>query len=351
MNEIKIFPKTTRREFFKQSLLGLIGWSFTKITFPFFSLDNDYQRVASRKGRVLKEGVTLFSNPSFKSRPLGQIRLNSIVDLIDSLQGQSDSHNNAIWYKIASSLYLHSSSVQPVENLINPVEMQVSRYGQLAQVTVPFTRAWKAPLAEMKEFVLVFYGSNHWVTGLQRGPDGRFFYQIDEDRWQETYFIPADHLHLFTNEELRPVQSTVLPEEKRLVVDLNRQQLTAYENEKIVFQSPISSGFHEGNHDYSTPPGEYRITLKRPSRHMIHSDRFSDADSDLYGVPWVCNFTDTGIAFHGTYWHNEFTYPHSHGCINLPIEAARWVYLWSDPFVPARERKFVTNHGTRVTVH
>lgn len=305
---------------------------------------------SASKGRILRVSATLFDGPTFSSRAVGHIGFNSIVDLVDLIQGEADSHSNTNWYKVAGHLFLHGSNIQPVEKIINPVQVQVSSYGQLAKVSVPFTQAWKAPLAKKKEFISIFYGSNHWVKGVSRDESGMYYYKIEDDRWEQNYFVQADHLYLFPNEELRPIQSNANPEAKRLEVDLNQQSVAAYENEKIVFQSPISSGFRDKTKDYSTPPGEYRITLKRPSRHMTHSDRLNDADTDLFGVPWMCNFTDTGIAFHGTYWHNEFTYPHSHGCVNLPIEAARWVYLWSDPAVPPREPKFVTNHGTRVII-
>jgi len=83
---------------------------------------------------------------------------------------------------------------------------------------------------------------------------------------------------------------------------------------------------------------------------MIHTDKAGINDVDLYGVPWVSSFTDTGIAFHGTYWHNDFGKPHSHGCINLPINAARWIYLWCQPFVPLKRMIINSNQGTRINV-
>ena len=40
-------------------------------------------------------------------------------------------------------------------------------------------------------------------------------------------------------------------------------------------------------------------------------------------------FTDYGHALHGTYWHGNFGVPMSHGCVNLPTEAAVWLYDWA----------------------
>ena len=117
-----------------------------------------------------------------------------------------------------------------------------------------------------------------------------------------------------------------------------------------VFLTKISSGQLSGKANLTTPVGDFSINYKRPSRHMVHGDRVGINGDELYGVPWVSYFTKNGIAFHGTYWHNDFSSPRSHGCINLPIEAARWIYLWTLPVVPPGEEKFVSNRGTRVEV-
>lgn len=340
----------TRRDFLKQAMTGLAGLALSPMQLPTSFTLLKTSPVILNKGRVLKESVMLFTAPKFSARPVGRVRMNTVVELLEDVQGEPDPFDDSDWYRISSSLYLHASGIQLVENLINPVQLQVLRYGQLAKVTVPFARACKAPFERMKESIIFFYGSNHWVTGVVQGEEGKYYYKIEEDRWQENYFVLAECLHLFSADELKPISGDVSAEAKRLEVDLKGQQVIAYENGKAVFHSKISSGYRDSSKDYSTPPGEYRITLKRPSRHMTHSDPLSDADSELYGVPWMCNFTDTGIAFHGTYWHNEFTHPRSHGCINLPIEAARWIYLWCDPPVPAGERKFITREGTSVFV-
>jgi lipoprotein-anchoring transpeptidase ErfK/SrfK len=46
-------------------------------------------------------------------------------------------------------------------------------------------------------------------------------------------------------------------------------------------------------------------------------------------VPDVLYFTNRGHAIHGTYWHENFGVPMSHGCINLPMDVADWMYAWA----------------------
>jgi lipoprotein-anchoring transpeptidase ErfK/SrfK len=73
-----------------------------------------------------------------------------------------------------------------------------------------------------------------------------------------------------------------------------------------------------------------------PSRHMRapENERGTSAWFDLPGVPWNTFFTYEGVAIHGTYWHNDFGARRSHGCVNVPIEVAKFVYLWTEPVTP-----------------
>jgi lipoprotein-anchoring transpeptidase ErfK/SrfK len=72
---------------------------------------------------------------------------------------------------------------------------------------------------------------------------------------------------------------------------------------------------------------------------------------DLPGVPWTTYINNNGVSFHGTYWHNDYGAPHSHGCINLPIEQAKWLYRWTTPVVPAEKRQvYQPGEGSRVYI-
>ena len=71
---------------------------------------------------------------------------------------------------------------------------------------------------------------------------------------------------------------------------------------------------------------------------------------DLPGVPWVLYITKSGISLHGTYWHNDFGRPRSHGCINLTPQAAKWLFRWTMPTVPI-DKEFVYGEvGTYVEI-
>lgn len=110
-------------------------------------------------------------------------------------------------------------------------------------------------------------------------------------------------------------------------ISLNQQTLTAYEGDTAVFSTLVSTGS-----TFPTPVGTYSILYKLPSQRM------TGPGYDLPNVPWVMYFTNRGHAIHGAYWHNNFGYPMSHGCVNMRPDEAQWLY------------NFAAN-GTPVVVH
>jgi hypothetical protein len=79
----------------------------------------------------------------------------------------------------------------------------------------------------------------------------------------------------------------------------------------------------------------------------IGSDRY-----DLAGVAFPTYFTETGVAIHGTYWHNDYGRPHSHGCVNVPNDAAQWVFRWVEPKASYETytQEAESKTGTRIVV-
>ena len=55
----------------------------------------------------------------------------------------------------------------------------------------------------------------------------------------------------------------------------------------------------------------------------------NDEEYNVPDVPDVMYFDNDGNALHGAYWHNNFGTPMSHGCVNLPLDVAHWMYEWA----------------------
>jgi len=118
-----------------------------------------------------------------------------------------------------------------------------------------------------------------------------------------------------------PFATTAL--ERRIEVNLSTQRTILYENDQVVQSWAISSG-----KDGATNAGNFRIGWKTSMQNMGNRDTTKFPYYFTPDVPWVSYF-DGDIAFHGTYWHNNFGTPMSHGCINMPVAAAKFVYDWA----------------------
>jgi lipoprotein-anchoring transpeptidase ErfK/SrfK len=166
-------------------------------------------------------------------------------------------------------------------------------------------------------------------------------------------------MRLIPDEEISPLSSHIPPEKKHIDVDINRQVLNAFEGEDLVFQTKISSGLPskepipEGTR---TTRGNFNIGSKSPSKHMgALLTSGAPGSYSLPGVPWTIFFiAEYGVAFHGTYWHNNFGIPMSHGCINMPNHAAKWLFRWTTPAYDSPPEDLrgwdVRGYGTTVNV-
>jgi LysM repeat protein len=110
---------------------------------------------------------------------------------------------------------------------------------------------------------------------------------------------------------------------RRFLVDLSEQRLYAFDGDTMVRTTLISSGTWR----YPTVVGTFYIYLR------YESARMRGPGYDLPNVPYVMYFYK-GYGLHGTYWHNNFGAPMSHGCVNMPTEEAQWAYYWSNYGTP-----------------
>ncbi len=142
--------------------------------------------------------------------------------------------------------------------------------------------------------------------------EGWRWYMIGPNQWVKQTFVAK-------------VQPTERPEGvsgRWVAVDLYEQTLVAYEDDRPVYATLIASGLP----DFSTNEGIFEVWARLPRDRMAGATGAPDAYA-LQSVPWVMYF-DGGISLHGTYWHDYFGYRRSHGCVNLSISDARWLFNW-----------------------
>jgi L,D-transpeptidase catalytic domain len=110
---------------------------------------------------------------------------------------------------------------------------------------------------------------------------------------------------------------------RAVVVSLSQQALWAYEDGAVVRSTYVSTGKEK----FRTPAGFYTVNSKVPEQDM--AGVIGGESYNVPKVPDVLYFTNRGHAIHGTYWHENFGVPMSHGCINLPMDVADWMYAWA----------------------
>ena len=347
LSGIAIYPRINRNGFLKLASLGLVG-----IFFPggWFTTQSLIRRQSKGfQGRVVDISVNIYDIPSFKGNKRKIYWRDSILPITGATIGDDEPSYNRVWYRIGEEGFIHSGVIQPVRTLVNPPLLEIPPTGVLAEVSVPFTDARDTPGRSEGVIYRYYYDTLYWIMEIIQDADGEVWYGVLDDKLKTNNYVLASHLHVIPESDLSPLSPQIPPEQKRIEVHTAEQVVIAYEQDIPVFMSKAATGaaFRDGNH--FTPAGSHITFCKRPTRHMAAGDLASNG-YDLPGVPWICYITDNGVAFHGTYWHNDFGKARSHGCINLPPQAARWLYRWTQPVVPSGEQQVYVDYGTTVDV-
>lgn len=318
----------TRRDFLKFSAAGALAILLSET-----GLERAlaaYQPV-SRHGRVLMSGLFMYDSPSFTGKQHKAFGKDWVVPISEVVEGEAGNPFNKNWYRIGDEGYTYSGWVQPVETVYQKPVFQVRKSGQVGEIAVPYSVPRIQPDTRSEDADRLYYQSTHWVRQcLVNRQEKSIWYEIYNFHRQESYFVPAYDMRILPDEELAPLSPEVPEALKYIYVDLATQSVTAFEDDQPVLVTRCSSGAGKTK----TPLGDFRTYHKGPTVHMTNEGDDEAGVYDLPGVPWVSFFTGSGIAFHGTYWHNDYGRPRSHGCVNLPSADAKFIYRWSSPVVP-----------------
>jgi len=269
---------------------------------------------------------------------------------------------NDLWYETPEG-YVFSAWVQPLWVWPpQPVITDLGEWGFWGEVCVPYTEAREQPHPEARKVYRFYNGTVYHVVDVAFDDQGNGWYKVYDELPPPTYqWVLARDVRRIHRAELTPIRP--FAGAKRIEVDLAQQRITCFEGERVVFTTPCASGIgvrelEDGTlEDLSTPTGDHSVLLKQPSRHMSNRPQDEEEEPppdlfDLPGVPWNTFFHLDGMAIHGTYWHNDFGVPRSHGCLNVSIDAARWIYRWTYPIGGAEDDYIQSNHrvGTPILI-
>lgn len=155
--------------------------------------------------------------------------------------------------------------------------------------------------------------------------EGWRWYMVGPDEWVEQRVVSK----VFKIERPEGIEG------RWVAIDLYEQTLVAYENDTPVFATVIATGLP------GTDTNEGLFTVWA----SLERDRmsgFAGAPNayDLQSVPWVMYFDDA-ISLHGTYWHNDFGYRRSRGCVNLSISDAKFIFEWFKDTPPNQDGEVI----------
>jgi lipoprotein-anchoring transpeptidase ErfK/SrfK len=333
----------SRREFLKLSSAAALLPIFTG---PFhFDTQAVLDPAPASFGRIttgLRQAVR--TEASLKSGLVAWKVYDDVIPLYATTIGDALWPSNAIWYQTDGG-FIHSAFVQPVENTpTSDILTNIIAPGIWTQVCVPIAVTRSSPAAPWPGRK-IYYGCVYRAVGTTIGPNGDGWYQLQDGiTYRPGPFVPASSMRYIPQSQLEPISVGVA--DKRIEVNLKQQQLTAFEGDNAVFTTRVASGY--GAH--FTPIGEHFVIRKQHTAYMIGGEG-SDA-YDLPGVSFPVYFTYSGCATHGTYWHNDYGRPRSHGCVNVTNQAAQWLFRWTEPAVPYTEYGLTVkpNEGTKVVV-
>jgi lipoprotein-anchoring transpeptidase ErfK/SrfK len=350
--------KYSRRDFLRLGLLSLSAVAFRGIPNQIPQLPpEDHIRVPLALGLVAADFVNIYQSASFSSEKVGKYTKDTFVPILAKVQRPIMWKSfNPIWYRSPEG-FIHSGRIQLFTNKFNSPVKTIPQDGQLGEVTVAYTQGMHYIRHQgWRKFYRLYYQTLHWITDIVQGPSNdNPWYEITDERLRVSYAVPAKHIRMVQPDELTPISPNIHPDEKHLQVAIEEQTVTAYEGDNIVFQTAASTGVHTDGPTTNgiptdTPIGRFHIGNKMPSRHMGDGTNSSDIYAyELPGVPWNMFFVSTGVAFHGAYWHNNFGYRMSAGCVNLRPEDAKWLFRWTTPVMEPGEW-YHYERGTRIDV-
>lgn len=257
-------------------------------------------------------------------------RVNGAVDIYDAPNGNVKSTLGSGfnfvtvetmqegWAQVAEGQWMRTDALTE--------DVMISRFAGvfLPEEALPYPMAWLLVHLRPAEYpggepsndneLLLRYTTVNLYSTVE--VDGWQWYQIGVNKWvkqtQVARILPVE----------RPEDADT---ERWISIDLYEQVLVAYEGEKAVFATLVSSGMEQ----WSTNEGLFHVYVRYPRTPMSGAEGQEDFYF-LQEVPWTMYF-DEDIAVHGAYWHDGFGYRRSHGCVNMSITDAHWLYNWASP--------------------
>ncbi|NOX62518.1 MAG: SH3 domain-containing protein [Chloroflexi bacterium] len=271
-----------------------------------------------RRGVVTANVLNVRARPGVRADnpPIDRLYKNTRVDIYEE-----SPYAGAIWYRIGEGRWVHSGWIRllasrraselnaQAEEVRFPIGWVISQ--QLNVRAQPGVSDDNPPIDVLGHYARVAILETVQVKGKP-------WHRIGDERW---VYGPAVRV---AEPVARPLR---IPLSAYWVgVNLRQQILIAYEGDRPVYATLVSSGLP----GTPTVRGIFRTWWRLRSRKMSGGKPGSPGYYYLDEVTWTCYFY-AGYALHTAYWHDDFGRPRSHGCVNLAPYDAWWLFNWSAP--------------------
>jgi len=339
--------RITRREFIKLGVIGLGAAGISNIKpasayLPAFP-------VGQRLGRTFYT-VDIKSKPDPDSATVKTVYNDNVLVINREIIGKpyTSFWKKRVWYETPEG-YIPAISVQPVRNEPNEPLLELPNYGitpgMWAEVTVPYVdiyldgEAPKSPRLQETVDPRFYYSQVLWIDGIAAGSNNETLYHVIEKHgsYGDVFWADAKAFKPITPEDIAPISPEL--ENKYIIVDVNHQTISCYENDQEILFARVSTGAKYNNEGlpvekWATPAGDYHlVSRKYISLHMAGGDTKASGYEE-FAVSWNSIFASGGVAIHSTYWHNNYGEMLSHGCVNVEPDVAKFVFRWTKPETP-----------------
>ncbi len=339
--EITKMEKLSRRAFIKLNGAGFAAMSLSSTLRKLQSVDFP---VSDLLGRVTVGVVDVKSKPDVESQTARVLYQDAIVPWLREVTGSHPYRINQRWVETPMG-YIHAPLLQPVKHLPNPPAGQLLDTslgpGMWVEVTVPWVDVVLANPPARAPWLLnspaprLYYSQVIWVDQIKEDSTGQHSYRINERYgFGDIFWAAAEAFRPLTSQEVQPIHPDA--EDKRVIVNVTRQELSCFEGGREVYFCRVSTGIEfdaqgRRSDEALTPPGPHPIWRKIISIHMVGGT--TGGGWDIPGVGWTTLFVGNGVAIHSTFWHNDYGVPRSRGCVNARPEDAKWIFRWVNPIV------------------
>jgi lipoprotein-anchoring transpeptidase ErfK/SrfK len=293
--------------------MAKLGLTFPQRALPAIKPDPMLTQLPYRYFRLEEDAVPILSGPA--GSDTGQAFLPGFVyvSYVDRVE------SNGVYYMLPNGGWIPGKGSRIGEySLFQGLQFRSTPPNSFAWPlpfytdSIPVYRApsFSAPLTDR---VIYPYGEVVQVYATQSA-EGVEWNLIGPNQWVEA--------RIFATVTPNPVPPEGVTTGRWIDVDLAEQTLAVYDNYQLVFATVIASGLEP----FWTRPGLFQIFQKKETETMRNND-----PTDYYyldNVPWTMYF-DGARALHGAYWRTRFGYPQSHGCVNLSVGDAHWLFNWA----------------------